>query len=368
MALLPAPTTPALLPTPRRPRRAAAAGVLLGVLLLHLWLAGFWGLPRPAPPGRAGQPVMQVLRVEVAPAGPADTAPAVGSDALPSVLASVPPGPEPLAPVRAVPELARTAPTSAPPASASPTHALPADLRSTELAANDDADAEAAPGSPGTAPPPLYATRLPESTALNFTLQRGAASGEARLQWHAEGERYAMQFDARLAGGLPLIEQRSAGQLDGNGLAPDRFTDRRRGRAMQAANFQRDTGRITFSRPRIEYPAWPGAQDRLGWIVQMAAIFSAAREPPSEVTLFVVGARGGAGLWTFRLQGTQTVQTPLGPVAALYLRRDPERAEDQRVEVWLDPLRGHWPVRLRSTPIRGGEPLELLLAAEPARP
>ncbi len=192
--------------------------------------------------------------------------------------------------------------------------------------------------------------------------------GEARLQWHQDVDRYAMQFDARLARGLPLIEQRSAGRLDDHGLAPERFTDRRRGRSTLAANFQRDTGRITFSGPRVEYPAWPGAQDRLGWIVQLAAIFSAAREPLNDVSIFVVGARGGAGLWTFRLQGVETVQTALGPVEALYLRREPERAEDQRVEAWLDPARGHWPVRLRSTPIRGGEPLELLLAAEPTRP
>jgi hypothetical protein len=41
---------------------------------------------------------------------------------------------------------------------------------------------------------------------------------------------------------------------------------------------------------------------------------------------------------------------------------------DQRVEAWLDPARGHWPVKLRFTPVLGGPPLELLLEGEPAKP
>lgn len=242
---------------------------------------------------------------------------------------------------------------------------------SAEAATNaDDSEPEAMSLPSNAAPPPVYATQLPASAQLLYSLQRGPLSGRARLSWQQDGQRYALQFDAVAPSrrGPPLIEQRSIGQLDGNGLAPDRYTDRRRGRGMQAANFQRDTGRISFSGPPVDYPAWAGAQDRLGTLVQLAGIYNAAAQPPAEVTLFVVGARGGAGLWTFRLQGTETIGTPLGEISTLYLRREPERREDLRVEVWLDPARSHWPVRIRSTPMRGRDPLELTLAAEPSRP
>lgn len=346
MAVLTAASPPWLLP--RRPRRVAAGAVVVGVIVLHLGLAGFWQPAPPPRPGPAGQVALQVLRVEVVRP--------VAVDRAPSITAPAPVVPDralqPTRPrVETVPAL-RVAATQ-PPAVAAATA--------------DEADADVTGPGADLAPPPLYPTRLPPPTQLRFAVQRGPLDGEAQFAWQHDGQRYALQFDARLSRGLPLIEQHSSGQLDDHGLAPERFTDRRRGRAVRAASFQREAGRI-LSGPRVEYPAWPGAQDRLGWIVQLAAIFNAAPAPPPEVSLFVVGARGGAGLWTFRLQGSDTVQTPLGPVPALYLRREPARAEDLRVEVWLDPARGHWPVRLRSTPVRGGEPLDLLLAAEPQRP
>jgi hypothetical protein len=213
-------------------------------------------------------------------------------------------------------------------------------------------------------PPPRYRTQLPGAAELVYRVQRGPLRGEARLQWAPEADRYQLRFEA-LAQGRPLIEQHSQGGLSPQGLLPERFTDKRRGRGPQAALFDREAGRIRFSGRPLELPAWPGAQDRLGWVVQLAGIYAAAVEPPAEVRLFVVGARGGAGPWVFRLQGREALTTPQGLVEALHLRREPEISADQRIEVWLDPARGHWPVRLRFTPIRGGPPFEWWLQAGP---
>ena len=35
---------------------------------------------------------------------------------------------------------------------------------------------------------------------------------------------------------------------------------------------QREAGRITFSGPQVEYPLLPGAQDRISWLLQLAAV------------------------------------------------------------------------------------------------
>ncbi len=46
----------------------------------------------------------------------------------------------------------------------------------------------------------------------------------------------------------------------------------------------------------------PGTQDRLSWMLQLAAIVEAAPErhgPGARVSMFVVGARGDADVWTF---------------------------------------------------------------------
>ncbi|WP_395702768.1 DUF3108 domain-containing protein [Aquabacterium sp.] len=354
-------------PTMARRRRAVVVGLL--VLLAHAWLAGLWRLPAATAwqPGARPHAALQLTHIEAVPTSAPAAPPAVPTAATATAIAPTdPPRPERLRPTvlaTAAPRASASAPAAAPAPLAAPAASEPA------VPGADDSDTEFA-GTGTDRPPPLYATQLPPPTRLQYQLRRGAAQGEARLQWQPEGEqRYTLEFQASLKG-LWLLDQRSSGQLDGHGLAPERFTDRRRGRGRPSAIFDRDSHRIRFSGPPVEYPAWPGAQDRLGWVVQLAGIYRAARAaghaPLPEVTLFVSGARGGAGLWTFRLQGQETVDGPLGPVEALYLKREPERLEDQRVEAWLDPARGHWPVRLRLTPLRGGQALEWWLAAEPA--
>jgi hypothetical protein len=86
----------------------------------------------------------------------------------------------------------------------------------------------------------------------------------------------------------------------------------------------------------------------------------ALRAPGARVTLMVIGARGGAGLWRFSVAGVE----PLGDAAALKLVHESERVHDTRVEVWLDPARGHLPLRAVLTPPEGGAPLELNLQRE----
>jgi hypothetical protein len=222
------------------------------------------------------------------------------------------------------------------------------------------------------AAPPVYATRLPAPVLLHYRLRRGVQSGEAVLAWRHDGQRYQLQFDSRAgAARQPLIEQHSRGGFDAAGLAPDRFTDRRRGRGERAVNFRRDIGRIGFSGPQVDYPAWPGAQDSLSWLAQLAAIQAGAAVALPLVQLFVVDARGGAELWRFAARGEVEVDTPVGRVLAQHWLREPDRPdrpEGQRVEVWLDPARGHWPVQIRTTVLRTGDMSELLLAAEPAPP
>jgi hypothetical protein len=79
----------------------------------------------------------------------------------------------------------------------------------------------------------------------------------------------------------------------------------------------------------------------------------------------VVGVRGAASLWRFEVRGGQRVATPSGEADTLWLVREPAHPYDVRIEVWLDPARGHWPVRVRQTQVPGGEPLLWILRDEP---
>jgi hypothetical protein len=210
---------------------------------------------------------------------------------------------------------------------------------------------------------PTYPTRIPPSASLTYALQRGNVTGEVILHWHVAGDRYRLQLRATMSQGRP-IDRQSLGGFDDAGLAPLRLADRRNGRDVQAANFQRERGLITFSGPRWEWPLPAGAQDRLSWLVQLVAIASAtpdALRDGAKLSMWVVGTRGALSAWHFEVRGRQ----PDGAASAWWLVREPEHPYDLRVEVWLDPARGHWPLRLRQTQVPGGEPLEWLLREEP---
>jgi hypothetical protein len=211
---------------------------------------------------------------------------------------------------------------------------------------------------------PVYATRFAPAVRLAYELRRGMLSGNGELLWRPDGQRYELTMEGT-AFGLGIIGWTSVGSIDRAGLAPERFVDRRRGRDVRAANFQREKGLITFSGPQVEYPLVAGAQDRLSWMLQLPAIIEAdaARGAPGErITMFVVGARGEGDLWTFRVEGIESIEVPAGPVpAALRLRREPRRPYDTLVEVWLDPARHHLPARVRLSTPQTDDSTEFLL-------
>lgn len=194
-------------------------------------------------------------------------------------------------------------------------------------------------------PPPVYPTVVPAPRRLRYAAQVNGVAADADLEWIHDGQRY--RLDLRVHGPAgSLVEQRSEGGFDAAGVAPERFIDRRRGRVVGAAHFRRDSGRISFSGPQVDYPAWPGSQDRLAWLPQFVAVLAAAASPPAELRFFVADARGVARAWNFQAEGLEAVQTESGPVQALKYAREPARPDDLRIGVWVDPAAAWWPVQI----------------------
>ena len=212
--------------------------------------------------------------------------------------------------------------------------------------------------------PPTYATRVPPPATLRYELRRGLVTGQGELSWRPTSDGYELQIEG-VAFGLSLLGWRSQGRFDAAGLAPQRFVDRRRGRDLRAANFQRDKGVISWSGVTHEAPLAAGAQDRLSWMLQLAAITEAdpARLVAGELVLMqVAGARGDVDVWTFVAGGREDVDVAGSRIeGALVLRRAPRKPFDTGVEVWLDPARHHLPARLKLSTAGGGDSLEFLL-------
>jgi len=212
--------------------------------------------------------------------------------------------------------------------------------------------------------PPTYRTRMPPSAALRYDLRRGALGGEGELRWQHDGSRYEMQLQGTVFG-LLLLSQTSRGGFDAAGVAPERFVDRRRGRDPRVADFERAHARIRYSEGEAPQPLRAGAQDRLSWMAQLAAVVEA--DPPrwrsgAQVEMAVSGARGDSDVWTFTVVGRESVELEGARAPdALAFRREPRKPRDTGVEVWLDPARHHLPVRMRLSNGRDGEALQFVL-------
>ena len=212
---------------------------------------------------------------------------------------------------------------------------------------------------------PVYRTRMPPPITMRYVITRGPWSGNGEMVWEPQDTRYHARLEGRVAG-FKVITWDSSGQIDNDGIAPLRFTDERRGKSMRVANFQRTASKITYSSPDIEHRLIPGTQDRLSWMVQIAAIANAEPQRVAagkRVSMYVTGARGDADVWSFQSIGIETVPIGGASVPAIKLLREPRKVHDTRVEVWLDPQLHHLPVRARLTSSPENETLELVRRA-----
>lgn len=185
------------------------------------------------------------------------------------------------------------------------------------------------------------------ASAKGFELQ-----GEGELEWKREGDTY----EARLTARAPLIrarEQRSSGLVTAQGLAPVRFSDR--SRSEEAAHFQREAGKVSFSNNQPDVPLEPGAQDRLSIIMQLGAILAGEprRHPAGSTITVQTVSTHDAEPWVFTVEGDDGLKLPGGAVQATKLVRNPRREYDTKVELWLAPGQDYAPVRLRLTQPNG---------------
>lgn len=219
--------------------------------------------------------------------------------------------------------------------------------------------ARAAAGSGRPAP-----ARPPAARTLAYDLQFGAFAGRGQLVWAPAGARYSARLEGRVAG-LSLLQWASDGALGEAGLLPERFSDRRMGGRESSARFDRAAGVVRYSNGAAERVMPAEAQDRLSWMVQLAALAEGRDRPLAagdRFALWVAGARGDGEPWSFRCVGRDGGSGEAGGATGAWrVVRETREADDTRVEVWLDPQRQHLPVRAVLQSARGDDRLELTL-------
>jgi hypothetical protein len=183
---------------------------------------------------------------------------------------------------------------------------------------------------------------------FSATGQRGPqplqASGQ--MLWQHDGKHYEARMEIG-AWGLGGRTFTSAGALTADGLAPQRFADKRR--TEVAAHFDRDQARVVFSANTPSATLLPGAQDQLSIFIQLAAMLAGEPQryqPGTQISLQTVGPRA-AETWVFDVEKQEELQLPGGRLSAIKLVRKPGKDYDQQVELWLAPELSWLPARIR---------------------
>ena len=312
-----------------------------------------WIVPKPPPPPAvppAPPPRMPVKKK----APPPSEVPDPG--ALEALIADTPAFEVPEEPMQGLEALAPTeTDTPSEPATSPPDPTAPSTTPNVAIAKAAPTTSGVPVGESPAAAAPLPSVQLPPNARLRYDVAakvKGfsfAAGGQ--LNWSADGNRYEarLEVSAFLVGS---IVQTSTGSVSPTGLAPDRFSDKRR--SEKSADFDRTAQRIRFSSNGREDPLLAGTQDQVSISLQLGGLLNANPQyTEGQVLSLPVSSTSSTETWRFDIGPETTVDLPAGPIVARLLTRQPRRSGDKKVQIWLAPALQNLPVRIRISESNG---------------
>lgn len=189
----------------------------------------------------------------------------------------------------------------------------------------------------------------PHSLALTYSVKvDNLRLAEMVDTVNLNGQRYNIESDGYGAGWLALIprakiKRKSEGEITDAGLKPSRYEEVRgfRERSL-AAQFDWQNRKLTLrngeSSEQIELPH--GTLDRLCFPYGFAFL----PKPPARWKVHIADGRH-LTVYEFTLVGEKTIDTPLGPLAALHYSKVRE-ADDTPFDIWLGIKQHHLPIRI----------------------
>ena len=333
------------LASPRR--RAAALGLVVGVVLLHALVTRHvmqrmaeFATPAAMPPRIQ---VAYVRELELAP--PPVVAPVVAPPAPRQRRASA--APVPAAAAASAVAAEAVAQAEAGPEPLDPPEPIPPPVAEAAPAPEPEVAAAAPPAE-------AEAFDWPVSTRLSYALTgnyRGEINGDAQVEWVRVGTRYQVHIDVGVG---PLISRRmsSQGELVGDRLLPSRYDEETRVlmRAPRRVTILFNADEVILANgERLERV--PGVQDTASQFIQLAAMFTTRPEllTPGGTVEVLLALRNRIGAWTYDVLGEEEVATSFGPVATYHLkpRNVVSRGNELSAEIWFAPQLRYLPVRMR---------------------
>lgn len=178
--------------------------------------------------------------------------------------------------------------------------------------------------------------------------------GRVTHQWNNDGARYFAETVVEATGLFSVLYggqyvQRSWGTFGPDGLVPSEyFVQRGRPDRGETALFDWEANKVAFQwrNERRDAKLVPGTQDPISMLHQLYYM----QPLPDSKTLNVASSRK-FGVYLFKFMGEERIETPMGELTALHVRRKDDDAD--HVDVWLDPQRGFLPVRIHFVDRRG---------------
>lgn len=198
--------------------------------------------------------------------------------------------------------------------------------------------------------------------------------GRGKIDWQSDGSNFAIDGEAGILF-FTLLSFKSSGVIDDFGVSPVLYSEKRFRKPETNTHFHRERNTISFSASTASYPRQGGEQDRASIVWQLAGIGRGDGEkfvPGGEIDFFVAGVRD-AETWQMRIVGEEEIDSYQGKTKAWHVVRMPRPGSyDQRIDIWLAPQQGWYPVKLRYTET-SGDYLDMSLsglkpAAEEAQP
>jgi hypothetical protein len=214
-----------------------------------------------------------------------------------------------------------------------------------------EAIAPADEASPAPAEYPLRHARLV------FDLYYGSQPskvGQVTHTWDQDGREYRVETVAEAIGFVSLffngrLVQHSSGVFTADGLLPTEYRAELGARSRtEVARFDWREGKIALSSKGesqlVDLPA--GAQDPLSMLHQLYFM----KPIPATAPLDIATGRK-LYRYVYRIVGETQIETPLGLVRTLHMRR--QEPDGARMDVWLDLDRSLLPARIHSVDRRG---------------
>lgn len=194
----------------------------------------------------------------------------------------------------------------------------------------------------------------PPSADLNYTInanQHGLPlNGSAVVHWTNGDGHYAIVTETRAMLVGKILEAKSEGTIDANGLVPLTSTEKRYRKSPTTTTFDRQAGTITFSASGESQPIKGGEQDRNSIVWQLATI---GRSTPAKMKngsslAIVVAGQKDAETWNFKVGKSEKIKSPLGDLNAVKVSKVVKDAgKEQKIDIWFAPTREWYPVRIR---------------------